>query len=182
MSRAAVAGSLALFGAVVGGAYLARRTTDNGKPAPASSLLDRVRGTAAWSPPRAANLYVPACRRAAKEQGLPLDLITRMCEQESQWSPAVISGRKRGLVGEVGILQIRPEMHAVDAFSWQESIAYCGRWVGRMSRKYDSLALGVASWNGGEGAAIKGWRRMNPMARRYATDILEDIASGAIPS
>ena len=168
------AGAIIVLGVGVAVLYARKAAADAGPHG--GGMLDLFAGS--WKPPSTAAPYVDACRQAAIDNGLPLDLITRMCQQESGFRKDVINGHTLSPAGAVGILQIIPRYHpSVDPLDAYASIDYCASWIADQRQRLGSLAKAVAAWNTGPANVRRLWpNRLPAETRNYISRVLTDVA------
>lgn len=131
--------------------------------------------------------YVEMVRRAAIERGVPPDLAEAVAQIESGYDPRAV-----GTVGEVGLMQVRPETAAMLGFRGlpadlaqpQENVRYgvaylAGAW--RLAN--GQLCQALMKYRAGHGSEV-----MSPLsatycqrARTYLSALGSPLASGAGP-
>src|SRR5215210_3993446 len=137
---------------------------------------------------KARSTYLPLITRAAEERGLPPALADAVAKIESGFNPNVVGG-----VGEVGLMQIRPETAAM--------LGYKGGVTGLFEPE-TNVRFGVAylarAWQLANGDVCRalmkyraGWgeERMTPLsveycrrARGHLAAIGSPLAGGAVPT
>jgi hypothetical protein len=132
--------------------------------------------------------YVALVRREAQQQGLPPDLADAVAYVESSYNPRAV-----GSVGEVGLMQIRPETAAMLGYKGDETalfqpevnVRYSVRYLAGAWRKADGdVCRTLMKYRAGHGE-----ERMSPLsveycrrAKGYLASIGSPLAQGALPS
>ena len=141
-------------------------------------------------PPSSAtrDTYVALVRREAKEQGLPPDIADAVAYVESSYNPKAV-----GAVGEVGLMQIRPQTAAMLGYKGDEAALF----EPETNVRY-SVAYLAGAWRRTDGDVCRtlmkyraghGEERMTPLsveycrrAKGYLATIGSPLAQGALPS
>ncbi len=138
--------------------------------------------TVAARPENAA--YVTALHRAESANSIPRGMLVRLAYQESRFRPDIISGATISSAGAIGIMQIVPRWHPdVDPYDPFASIAYAGRYLARLYRKFGNWEHALQAYNWGEGNLAKylaGTITSLPLeTRNYSSQILADLGATA---
>jgi soluble lytic murein transglycosylase-like protein len=137
------------------------------------------------APERAAP-FTPAISNAAKEHGLPQDLLHAIVSVESAFNPSARSPK-----GAIGLMQIIPatgkRFGADDLTDPQDNLRTGARYLKWLLERFDnSLPLALAAYNAGEGAVQKHDNRIPPYSetRQYVAKVLSllDNCGGNSPT
>lgn len=153
-------------------------------------LLGAVRSSTAAETAPAPNLelerttYVEMIRRAAIERGAPPDLAEAVAQIESGYDPRVV-----GVVGEVGLMQVRPETAAMLGFKGlpvelarpSENVRYGVAYLAQAWRRADgNVCRALMKYRSGHNAEV-----MTPLsitycqrARTYLATLGSPLSSG----
>jgi soluble lytic murein transglycosylase-like protein len=131
--------------------------------------------------------YVALVRGEAREQGMPPDLADAVAFVESSYNPKAI-----GSVGEVGLMQIRPQTAAMLGYRGDEATLF----QPEINVRYSVTYL-AGAWRKADGDVCRtlmkyraghGEERMSPLsveycrrARGYLASIGSPLAQGALP-
>jgi hypothetical protein len=114
----------------------------------------------AWANPGASTETVEQalCRLiegAARTQGIPHDLLTKLIWQESSFRPRVVSP-----AGAQGIAQFMPgtarERGLADPFDPEQAIPKAAEFIAHLAEQFGNLGLAAAAYNGGP-ARVTSW-------------------------
>lgn len=134
-----------------------------------------------WTPPSAAEPYLPLIRKQEEANGLPHNLLARLLMQESDFNPNAHNVRTDAR----GMAQIVPRWHPniVDPFDPNEAIPYAAKYLARLHNNFGSWDVALAAYNWGWGNINKligqygnnGFEHMPEETRNYVTQILGDV-------
>lgn len=93
--------------------------------------------------------------RAENVNNLPPGLLKRIAYRESRFRSDVVSGKTKGMDGEIGIMQILPKAHPgitpADMAAPSAAIPYAGKLVRSLLNQFGSVPMAVAAYNWGSG-------------------------------
>lgn len=116
--------------------------------------------------------------RAARRNGIPVDVFLRLIKVESGWRPQIVSS-----AGAIGLTQLMPGTArglGVDPFNPQQNLEGGARYLRGMINKFGSLKLALAAYNAGAGAVEK-YNGIPPFpeTQHYVSLILGGLKRGA---
>ena len=134
-----------------------------------------------WSYPKVANKYRTQIVAVEREYGIPVNLLGRLLQQESDFNPYAHNTGSNAQ----GIAQIVPRWHPEikDPFNPEEAIPYAGKYLAKLYKNFDHWDLALAAYNWGWGNLRKHLERYGPdgfihlpkETRNYVSEILSDI-------
>lgn len=137
-----------------------------------------------YQPPAQALLYLSAIRTAEAANGLPRDLLVRLLDQESRYRADIIEGRVSSRVGARGIAQVMPLTAQDPGYGvpplpnpldpWA-SIAWAGRYLAALYRRFGSWSKALAAYNFGPGNVLAG-KPWPTETQNYVAQITRDVA------
>src|SRR6202035_989586 len=100
-------------------ASVANQAQNEAQPKARPSDLDQALNPQALNPaePAARKTYQALIKREAEKNGLPADIADSVAAIESGYDPGAIGG-----VGEIGLMQVRPETAAMLGFKGPETV------------------------------------------------------------
>jgi soluble lytic murein transglycosylase-like protein len=109
---------------------------------------------------------------AEKKYKLPRGLLSAMGYQETRYLDKWVNGPPNS-AGAQGLMQIKPNMHKINASDPSESIEYAGKFMRRLLDRYDNdLPKALAGYNWGQGnVSRKGMARMPEETKSYVRDV-----------
>lgn len=131
-----------------------------------------------WTPPKEAEIYLPAIDAASAEFDLPENLLARVAYQESRFRPDIIEGETVSSAGAMGIMQIVPKWHPdVDPLDPFESIQYAAKYLRTLYNRFGNWKQALAAYNYGQGNVSKRpkFTQWPLETRNYVTEIGGDI-------
>lgn len=127
--------------------------------------------------------YAPALNAAEKKYGIPNNLLYRVARDESGFDPDVISGAKRGSLGETGIMQLRPELFRGAGVNVQRDIDTAAQELVRLYKHFGSWELALAAYNDGEGNIDKFLKRGHEIPAKTRSRVANEMfAAGLTPT
>jgi len=126
--------------------------------------------------PLAPEAWLPLVRQAAVREGLAVELLTAVIQQESAFLPCVVSSK-----GAMGLMQLMPataEMLGVkDPFDPRENVDAGARFLKELLVRYGgNLALALSAYNAGPRRVdAAGGVPPIPETQDYVKDILEKL-------
>lgn len=100
--------------------------------------------------------YQQSIEAAAAKYGVPVSILAGVLHTESAFDPEVISGRKRGGAGEIGIGQFMPgtaKEFGIDPTDAHASIAATAKYLSESKAKFGSWEGAMVAYNRGNGGA-----------------------------
>ncbi|MGJ8622340.1 MAG: lytic transglycosylase domain-containing protein [Yoonia sp.] len=97
--------------------------------------------------------FLRHARRAAAEQGVPVDLFLRLVEQESGWNPQAVSVK-----GALGLAQLMPDTARALGVDPRDPVANLrggARYLRLQYEAFGSWPLALAAYNAGPGAVTR---------------------------
>lgn len=115
--------------------------------------------------------------RAARRNGLPVDVFLRLVKIESGWRPQIVSS-----AGAIGLTQLMPGTArglGVDPWNPAQNLEGGARYLKAMLERFGNLKLALAAYNAGAGAVEK-YNGIPPYAetQHYVSLILGGLKSG----
>lgn len=116
--------------------------------------------------------------RAARRNGIPVDVFLRLVKVESGWRPHIVSS-----AGAVGLTQLMPGTArglGVDPFNPAQNLEGGARYLKAMLDRFGNMKLALAAYNAGAGAVEK-YNGIPPYAetQHYVSMILGGLKAGA---
>lgn len=127
--------------------------------------------------------YADAINAAQNQYGIPDNILAKLLNTESSFSPAVISGQKRSSTGAVGIAQFMPATAndlGVNPLDPVASIDAAGSYLSTLFAKFGDWPTALAAYNWGMGnVEKKGLKNAPPETVNYVKKIAGvDITQG----
>ena len=97
--------------------------------------------------------YYALAEDAARANGVPVGIFTRLVETESNWNPKALSSK-----GAIGLTQLLPSTAAklgVDPWDPEENLEGGARYLRDQYDRFGDWKLALAAYNAGPGAVIK---------------------------
>lgn len=121
--------------------------------------------------------YLAALQAAEQANGIPANILVRLCYQESRFSPAAYNAS-----GATGIMQIVPRWNpGVDPTDPLASIAFAGKKLAGLYRMFGTWELALQAYNWGEGNLKKYLAgQISKLPREtanYSQQILADVGA-----
>ncbi len=98
-------------------------------------------------------IYKPMAEAAARKHGVPVDLFTRLIEQESGWNP-----RAKSRAGAIGLAQLMPATArklGVNPRDPRQNLDGGARYLAKQYRKFGNWKHALAAYNAGPEAVAK---------------------------
>ncbi|MFK5998539.1 MAG: lytic transglycosylase domain-containing protein [Rhodobacterales bacterium] len=98
-------------------------------------------------------IYKPMAEAAARKYGVPVDLFTRLIEQESGWNP-----RAKSRAGAIGLAQLMPATArklGVNPRDPRQNLDGGARYLAKQYRKFGNWKHALAAYNAGPEAVAK---------------------------
>lgn len=109
-------------------------------------------GFVPWSPPAAAQPYLPLIVASEQNYNLPSSLLARVLDIESAYRDDIIQGLKRSSAGALGIAQIVPRYHPdIDPLDPAQAIPYAARYLQSLYAMFGTWPKAIAAYNWGLG-------------------------------
>lgn len=140
-----------------------------------SDTVDELKSTfTGW--PSGSEPYQALITQAAKDNGVPLSILTWLLWKESRYNPDIIDGTIRSPAGALGIAQFMPataDDEGIDPLDPAQAIPAAARYLARLYRSTGTWAQALAAYNWGIGnVQRKGLAAAPAETRDYYTTIL----------
>lgn len=138
-----------------------------------------------WTPPAAAEPYLPEIMKAEYQHGMPQYLMARLLYQESRYRRDIITGEVKSGAGATGIAQIIPRWHPeAKPLDPVHSIHYAANYLAQLRNQFGDWETALAAYNWGPGNVRKAqrnhgdeWLATAPLeTRNYVSQIWGDVA------
>lgn len=121
-----------------------------------------------------------AFERAAKAEGVDVQLLRAVAWRESRWRMDAVSPK-----GALGIMQLMPGTAAelgVNPFDRDANVHGGARYLARQMSRFGSVPLALAAYNAGPGAVMR-WGGIPPYAetQAYVASIMAHIGKPMVP-
>jgi soluble lytic murein transglycosylase-like protein len=134
---------------------------------------------ALWTPPAAADPYLPAINAAEAANALPQGLLARVLYQESRYRPDIINGATTSSAGALGIAQFMPATArdlGVDPLDPTSAINGAAAYLRRLFDQVGSWPAALAAYNWGVGnVQRRGLAAAPAETQAYVAQISADV-------
>ena len=127
-----------------------------------------------WQIPLAGKKYAALFDFVEKNYGLPHNLLARMAQQESGYNASAV-----GSAGEIGLLQIYPEMHPEctgNLYDPATNLQCAAEYLAKLYDQFGRWSLAIAAYNWGQGNLVKkGFSAAPAVTKQYVAKVTGDL-------
>lgn len=165
-------------GALLAGLFMSEKSKANIPPPSEPTPEPKVIG-GDWVLPPEGDQYADLISSAAIAHGIDERLLGRVLWQESRFDPEVVSGRRLGGAGEIGIAQFMPttaEDLGIDPLNIEQSINGAAKYLRQLYDRFGSWPKALAAFNWGQGnLSRKGFANAPESTKQYVAGVTRDV-------